>query len=464
MKHFLLFALLGMGMFDVSAQSFETTTVASGVSDPLNITRIDLDKDGDQDILSFGGDVNIEFFSNNGDGTYTQKTLYNGPRGLSYFEVADMDNDTELDIVACDILDEKFVFLKNDGNENFTENIISNHVDVLNNPINFTIANFDTDDYKDIVVCASHANDTYGLFFLKNNGDGTFATPDEIEEDDFINKVVSTDIDGDNDIDIIISKNGMFTNGGLYKGINNGSGSFTYTAITTSEKFDDIKLFNMDGDNDMDFIARTNTNHWAWYENDGSANFTKNEISHPYAESNDLVEFYPFNIGNDNDMDLFFFSSIKGDTNMDKFDVGYYENDGDQNFTIHLLFEDQPEFAGAIPLDFNDDGDLDFFLASEDNSSIVFYKNLTFDTPTNIDSHENSNIKLFPNPVTDILMVECDENVHSIEISNLSGRVVYRKENKSQNMQVELSDLPSGVYNLVLVMDQQRVVKRIVKK
>ncbi|MCT4646748.1 MAG: T9SS type A sorting domain-containing protein, partial [Carboxylicivirga sp.] len=66
--------------------------------------------------------------------------------------------------------------------------------------------------------------------------------------------------------------------------------------------------------------------------------------------------------------------------------------------------------------------------------------------------------------VTDILMVECDENVHSIEISNLSGRVVYRKENKSQNMQVELSDLPSGVYNLVLVMDQQRVVKRIVKK
>ncbi|MCT4647900.1 MAG: hypothetical protein N4A74_23130, partial [Carboxylicivirga sp.] len=62
MKHFLLFALLGMGMFDVSAQSFETTTVASGVSDPLNITRIDLDKDGDQDILSFGGDVNIEFF------------------------------------------------------------------------------------------------------------------------------------------------------------------------------------------------------------------------------------------------------------------------------------------------------------------------------------------------------------------------------------------------------------------
>jgi len=464
MKQFLLFAMLGICVPYMGAQTFETTTIASNITDPLNITLVDLDKDGDDDIVSFGGDVDIEFLSNNGDGTYTRSTLYNGPTGLSYFEVADMDNDTELDIVACDLMEEKLVFLKNDGNENFTEHIIANDVDILNNPIHFAIANFDADNYKDIVVCASHAFDTHGVFFLKNNGDGTFAAPNEIEEDDFTNKVVAADIDGDTDIDIIVSKNGMFTNGGLYKGINNGSGSFTYSAITTTEKFDDIKLLNMDGDTDIDFIARTNSNDWAWYENDGSANFTKNSISHPYAESNDLVEFFPINIGEDGDMDLFFFSSIKGDTNMDKFDVGYFENDGDQNFTLNLIFEDQAEIAGAIPLDFNNDGDLDFYLASEDNADIIFYKNLTYDTPTNIKNDSEANIKLYPNPVNEVLFIESTETIISVEVSDLSGRTLFRIQKNNSNVQVNVSTLPSGIYNLLLATDNKKLIKRIVIK
>ncbi len=466
MKYFLLLSIICVGLIKLTAQPFSQTIIGSNIVDPSNITRIDLDKDGDEDILCLDSSTDIVFLSNNGDGTYLKTSIYSGLVGAAHFEVADMDNDQELDIVASDMMNELFVFLKNDGSENFTANIITNDADDLNNPAHFAIANFNGDNYKDIVVCAQHGNmGVYGVFYLENNGDGTFANPDEITDDDFVNHVVAGDIDGDTDMDIIVSRNGMFSNGGLYKGINNGSGSFTYTAINASVKFDHVQLVNMDGDSDIDLVAMTNVGDLFWYENDGSSAFTAHEIAHPYKEDmNDRIVVYPTNVDGDADMDLFFFSKINGDTNMDEFDVGYLENDGSQNFSVQLFFQDLPELISAAPLDLDADGDVDFYLGSEDNSDIIFYKNLKVDTPTDVKNEEALVIQVYPNPASDQLNIESSELISQIEISDLSGRIILQQEAGNKKVTIDISSLKVGVYNVVVKNSNHSFVKKVVKR
>ncbi len=464
MKHFILLGVLVVNLVCINAQPFSQTTIASNVIEPVNLTRVDLDKDGDLDFICFEGDTDLEFFSNNGDGTYTQTNIYSGLDGPGHFEVADMDNDGELDIIASDMVTELFVFLKNDGNENFTANIITQDAGDINNPFHFVVDNFDGDNYKDIVVCAQHAFDAYGVFFVKNNGDGTFATPDQIEEDDFVNMIAAGDIDGDTDIDIIVSKNGMFTNGGLYKGINNGSGSFTYSAITTTAKFNYLKMADMDGDTDLDLIVLSNDFIVYWYENDGSASYTSHAITTPYESIDEFIEFEPINIGNDSDMDLFFFTKISGDTNMDRFKVGYLENDGSQNFSIQLLLEEQPEVQSVVPFDLASDGDVDFYLGSEDNSDIVLYENLGVDNPTRIDGYNQVDILLYPNPVTDIITIESSELISSVEVRDLSGNIATVVPVESMKTTFDISSLNSGIYNVIITSNNQSIVKKVVKK
>jgi len=84
-------------------------------------------------------------------------------------------------------------------------------------------------------------------------------------------------------------------------------------------------------------------------------------------------------------------------------------------------------------------------------SNCKFY-NVGIDSP----SIEND-LKIYPNPTSNYLTIESDLNYHTINIYNLSGKIVKTTE---RNNQILVSDLSKGLYFIQLVADKNVITKK----
>ncbi|QTY26332.1 T9SS type A sorting domain-containing protein [Flavobacterium sp. CS20] len=74
------------------------------------------------------------------------------------------------------------------------------------------------------------------------------------------------------------------------------------------------------------------------------------------------------------------------------------------------------------------------------------------------------NISIYPNPVKDILNIRCSEMIlQHISIFDLQGRILVN-DNILENNQLDLSNLPLGIYVLQIKTNQGVSVKKLVKK
>lgn len=86
------------------------------------------------------------------------------------------------------------------------------------------------------------------------------------------------------------------------------------------------------------------------------------------------------------------------------------------------------------------------------------------DTITSVNDLEASQVKVFPNPATDYIMVLDNQPIESVEIFSADGRRVgVQKVNMESSPVVDISDLKPGVYILKLMGDKNKVI-RFVKK
>ena len=70
--------------------------------------------------------------------------------------------------------------------------------------------------------------------------------------------------------------------------------------------------------------------------------------------------------------------------------------------------------------------------------------------------------KVYPNPFTNHLRIECSSTVHLVEIADLQGRMVY-SEPYSQ-AKIDLSHLPSGFYILKVKSGMQVFQQKLIKQ
>ena len=77
--------------------------------------------------------------------------------------------------------------------------------------------------------------------------------------------------------------------------------------------------------------------------------------------------------------------------------------------------------------------------------------------------NETESIQLFPNPVIDILKINTTANVTSASVYNYAGKEVKRYP-KVINNELDLQDLPAGIYIVNLTTDQGILSKKIIKK
>jgi hypothetical protein len=78
----------------------------------------------------------------------------------------------------------------------------------------------------------------------------------------------------------------------------------------------------------------------------------------------------------------------------------------------------------------------------------------------------DTKFSLTPNPAKDYITISNSENIllNSISITDLNGRIVKQNSYSNvTNVQVNISDLASGVYMMNITSDKGSVTKKIIK-
>ena len=82
-------------------------------------------------------------------------------------------------------------------------------------------------------------------------------------------------------------------------------------------------------------------------------------------------------------------------------------------------------------------------------------------------SHQDSEIAdliVYPNPVQDILRVTSEENLESYRIYSVAGGLISEEKIENTNQFIDVSSLTTGVYFIEITSNDQKVMKKIIKR
>ncbi len=197
----------------------------------------DYDNDGDLDLfVANEGNQKNNLYRNDGAGTFTKITTGNVVNDLNDSFGAswgDYDNDLDLDLFIANHGGQSNGLYTNNGDGTFTK--VTTGVVVTNSgySVGSTFADIDNDGDLDLYACNAFAPSTVANFLYLNNGDGTFTQDlsDPIATDDgWTYGCAFGDIDADGDLDLALAKCfGALENNALYL---NGGNANHYLAVT----------------------------------------------------------------------------------------------------------------------------------------------------------------------------------------------------------------------------------------
>ncbi|MHA4845022.1 FG-GAP repeat domain-containing protein [Flavitalea antarctica] len=277
--------------------------IADSLVAPAHAQVVDIDKDGDQDIVvavlgalypnnaKIGSVVILE---SRGGITFQKHVIAGNIARVSDVRAGDLDGDGDLDLAVAQ-------FGYNDGETQWMENLghwkFKGHsLQQLSGPINVIISDIDRDGDLDILSLVSQEWEE--IYCYLNDGAGIFSTKilwGSSNEDFGSSSIFLSDLDKDGDEDII------YTNGDSFNytepaerpwhGIqwleNKGDLQFELHRICNFVGAYNCRPADIDNDGDIDLVAVSAFNIWKkpeaqsmiWLENDGMMNFTKRDIA-----------------------------------------------------------------------------------------------------------------------------------------------------------------------------------------
>ena len=405
---FLILFIISCFNFNLFSQNFrriETIANLSGLSENNGVAVADYDGDNDLDLfvvakaIDNNGDdfSHSKLFKNNNDGTFQDVTLESGLMDLYPFDEDDIeggfegfkfgaswgdyDNDGFPDLFLTNAY--RIQLFHNEGNETFIEKTTEAGF-IERNGCNNTSAtwfDFDNDGFLDIYIGDWAYCDGNSLY--KNNGDGTFQNvtnqfgaagnlfktylgmPVDANSDGFIDLYTSNDAFTPNSL--LINNNGtsFIEQGESYKVDNDGNGM----GLTIGD-------YNNDGLFDI-FV--TNIGRNALLTNNGDNTYLdlaqdQNVLQTGWAWD---TRFSDFDL--DGDEDLFVVNGYRGGDNNYYFKNLFVEGGNSfSDISEQVNFNDYTTSLGAEVFDYDNDGDLDIFLANV-NKSAYFYENKLID-------------------------------------------------------------------------------------
>lgn len=374
-------------------------------------TFLDVNNDGNQDIIIGASDGKLYYFKRTGQTTFEEQTGANNPFASFYRgqysspSAADFDNDGDKDLIigfADNLLD--FAYIENKGNGIFEEKTSFENpfggAGVLSEAAPVFV-DVDNDGDSDLVLGSSDNTDPYLRYFRNDNGKYFEVTTNNPFSGATVGNMFTpsfVDLDGDGDKDLVATAdNGDMTYVDYFKNI---GGSYikqdpltgAFVDIYVGEGRGDFA--DLDKDGDYDFIATDR--RWQsgdyryfirYFENTGTP--TAPAFAERIGSANPLgalledFRLFPrfYDIDHDGDLDALIGESGNVVENADGNEFHFYENISTTNTPVFRYrgnlteqgrnpYEPSPSF-----IDQDNDGDLDIFFGTL-SGDLVYYKNI----------------------------------------------------------------------------------------
>ena len=123
-------------------------------------------------------------------------------------------------------------------------------------------------------------------------------------------------------------------------------------------------------------------------------------------------------------------------------------------------------------MDYSDDDCMNMFTEGQKKRMQAVLDNIRTEVFNNINcglynyiQQEKINVKVFPNPATEELVISSEKEFDVIEIYNISGELVFSEESSRKNTSnLNLSSLSRGIYILKIIGANYCLHKKIIKK
>jgi len=316
--------------------------LSTGYDGAWGIRPVDLDGDGDLDIITAGyGCFKVSWWENDGLQSFTEHIIEDYFYGVFETSAGDLDSDGDIDVIAVAYLGNEIAWYENDGQMNFTKySLILNyqgaHWAVMRD--------MDYDGDTDIVTCALDAGD---ITWWENNGYPNFTRHDIEINFPGCRQIDVSDLDNDGDIDILASSEAV-SQVAWYE--NNGSQTFQKHIILQSYNAFWAMPYDFDNDGDWDILTcAVFNNDVSWLENNGYMNFTRHVIDGNVGMPQSVMAA---DLDLDGDLDIM-------SANRSSSDITYWLNEGNINFTRYILESDFGYAVTVVPVDIEGDTDID---------------------------------------------------------------------------------------------------------
>ncbi|MFK5982566.1 MAG: T9SS type A sorting domain-containing protein [Flavobacteriaceae bacterium] len=152
---------------------------------------------------------------------------------------------------------------------------------------------------------------------------------------------------------------------------------------------------------------------------------------------------------------------------------------GDQNpaialFTYHTSFEDSENGINSIatPTAYLNNTNPQTIYVRLTNNNTGFYVLTSFVIETDgvlgIEENILSNLKLYSNPISGIITLQSSNLIESTDLTiyNIQGQIIIAENKIPSNeiIQVDISNLTTGIYFIKIVSGENSVIKRVIKK
>jgi hypothetical protein len=292
---------------------------------------------------------------------------------ISHVVVEDFDEDGLLDVLACDAKDNFVSWIRQYPENVYTETVLG--TDMIA-PAHVQAMDFDLDGDKDLLVAVLGllypSNDKIGsIVFLENDGNFNFTKNIIIDRIARVSDVRAGDLDGDGDMDLAAAQFG-YDDGETRWMENLGNGEFKTHMLQNLSGPINVEIVDIDEDGDLDIISLV-SQEWEEiyaYINDGTGNFRMQLLWGSDNEDFGSSGIFLYDLNLDGKLDILY-------ANGDAFDyippqgkpwhgVQWFENKGNLDFEYHRICD----LVGAYslrPADVDQDGDLDLFAVSAFN-------------------------------------------------------------------------------------------------